>query len=381
MSSKEKSSSIHKEDNSNKENLFMIYYKLLSEIRNTNICNIVPSKSDLDDLIKSTKYSTIINNIKVNLDIYIQNNHFLKNNVNKETKEDKSNLNISQYEHRIIKSENNVRYLYGKYFTNKLQVELLESKINSYCKMEIEYKKIKNLYSTLNNERKDNEIIILRCENSNLKKTVEHFEEELKKLNEEKKEYLKTISELNKRNDEITNKHSPHIKCFSANITPNISPDSKINHKKEFSKKIKNSHSNKKHYYTRNTSESPFKKVFRIPSPLNIQSTTNINLLFQNIKFREKVKDGNTSINSLTKRNIVTTQYLGSTSPSNSSTNRRGYSGINPKNFLYKSKETKTKGENKIKNTLSILTKFKEIKYKHNSGKNNFVSINKGNNP
>ena len=71
----------------------------------------------------------------------------------------------------------------------------MENKISEYMEMEDEFEemKVKLKYEDgrfLNNDRKDNEILIIRSENSKLKNYVDELEIKIKKLenlNEEKK--------------------------------------------------------------------------------------------------------------------------------------------------------------------------------------------------
>jgi len=76
----------------------------------------------------------------------------------------------------------------------------------------------------LNNDRKDNEIIIIRGENSNLKKTIKNLEQQISNLNKEISEKSKLISDLEtekknleekleeaKKQNDILNSHSINI--------------------------------------------------------------------------------------------------------------------------------------------------------------------------
>ena len=96
------------------------------------------------------------------------------------------------------KDENKIRIIYSQYFHQKLINEVLENKISNFCKKEKEYEMLKEKTGAIIcdgkvicNERKDNEIIILRTENSLLKSTIANNEDLLKE-----KTYL--IDNLNK---------------------------------------------------------------------------------------------------------------------------------------------------------------------------------------
>ena len=110
-----------------------------------------------------------------------------------------------KYENIIKKLEEKERNLYKINFHHKLQKEAMENKIEEYMEMEDEFEemKVKLKYEDgrfLNNDRKDNEILILRSENSKLKNTVEELEKNIKNLEnliEEKNNKIKSL------NDEI----------------------------------------------------------------------------------------------------------------------------------------------------------------------------------
>ena len=77
----------------------------------------------------------------------------------------------------------------------------MENKINEYMDMEDEFEEMKTKLKYedgrfLNNDRKDNEIIIIRSENSKLKNTVDELENEINKLKN-------TISEQTKKIDSL----------------------------------------------------------------------------------------------------------------------------------------------------------------------------------
>ena len=83
------------------------------------------------------------------------------------------NENFIQNEMLQRKDEQNIRILYGKYFNQKIINEVLENKICILNKKEKEYELLKQKTGVIIcngqvicNERKDNEIIILRSENS-----------------------------------------------------------------------------------------------------------------------------------------------------------------------------------------------------------------------
>ena len=107
----------------------------------------------------------------------------IKNYINKN--------NLIQMENIIKKLEKDLKYHIKNEFMLKIQRDSLDSKIRGFMEMEEEFEELKEKVryeegKFLNNDRKDNEIKILRRENSNIKKEVKKLEIKIKKL--EKKE-------------------------------------------------------------------------------------------------------------------------------------------------------------------------------------------------
>ena len=93
------------------------------------------------------------------------------------------------YENIIKKLESSERNLYKIIFQDKLRSDAMESKIGEYMEMENEFEEMKAKLKYeggrfLNNDRKDNEIIIIRTENTNLKNIIKKLEEKIQKNNE-----------------------------------------------------------------------------------------------------------------------------------------------------------------------------------------------------
>ena len=113
------------------------------------------------------------------------------------------------------KDEHKVRVIYSQYFHQKLINEVLENKISTFCKKEKEYEMLKEKTGAIIcngkvicNERKDNEIIILRTENSLLKSTIANNEDLIKEktdlidnLNKEIMSYKTKIKGFDKINE------------------------------------------------------------------------------------------------------------------------------------------------------------------------------------
>ena len=93
------------------------------------------------------------------------------------------------YENIIKNLEMRERKLYKTIFQDKLRSDAMESKIGEYMEMENEFEEMKGKLKYeggrfLNNDRKDNEIIIIRTENTNLKNIIKKLEEKIEKNTE-----------------------------------------------------------------------------------------------------------------------------------------------------------------------------------------------------
>ena len=123
----------------------------------------------------------------------------------------KENELVSIYESMLRQNENIIRKLYNTIFNFKITIDYQDNTILNLSSKEKEFEKLKEItgafYSNgqlVYNGRKDNEIMILRTENSNLKsfienkeKDIENKDKEIKKLKEELLSYHKA-----KKNEE-----------------------------------------------------------------------------------------------------------------------------------------------------------------------------------
>ena len=108
------------------------------------------------------------------------------------------------YENIIKNLESRERQLYKQIFQNKLRTDAMESKIAEYMEMENEFEDMKTKLKFeggrfLNNDRKDNEIIIIRTENTNLKKVLKKLEEKIQKNKELQLSKDRLINELKEK--------------------------------------------------------------------------------------------------------------------------------------------------------------------------------------
>ncbi len=108
---------------------------------------------------------------------------------------------INQLENILKKLEEKERNLIKLVFKYKLQKDAMKNKIEDLLDIEDEYEELKEKLKYedgrfLENDRKDNEILILRQENTNLKKVISDNEKNYKKLEDELFEKEKLIVAL-----------------------------------------------------------------------------------------------------------------------------------------------------------------------------------------
>ena len=196
-----------------KELLYELFYEIKSEILGTKI---EIDEEEYQENIKNTNVPKLVKYIHDSIQILIQKKiddskkeqkeedekNFSFNNNNKvNVKLIVNNNEIIQYENILKKLESKERYLTKLNFQHKLQKDAMENKISDYMEMEEEFEEMKTKLKYedgrfLNNDRKDNEIIIIRGENSNLKKTIKNLEQQISNLNKEISEKSKLISDL-----------------------------------------------------------------------------------------------------------------------------------------------------------------------------------------
>ena len=153
----------------NLDNIISILYKeLISLIKVSNKYILFNDQNKYEKNInilndKNTTKESIINIFKKT---FIKIIDF----ITKELKE-----NIDEYKSYILLLEQNNRYFIQQNFLKQTKIDILENEIDSYMEMEEEFDEMKEKFKYengkfLHNEKKENEILILRAENSNLKK-------------------------------------------------------------------------------------------------------------------------------------------------------------------------------------------------------------------
>ena len=116
----------------------------------------------------------------------------------------------SNYENILKRDEKTIRILYSDLLHEKLLKEILEEKIIILLQNQSEYELVKEKTGVIVcdgkvicNERKDNEIMILRTENSTLKNVINEKEKEINLLNEKIKILNRDILKLKKNKTNI----------------------------------------------------------------------------------------------------------------------------------------------------------------------------------
>ena len=164
--------------NENKEEKIINKEKDISQLKEELNDNINYIQSNLLNYIEDDKLKKSINHYLYEISKIVD---ILINSLNSIIKS-KKEIEVLQR-----KDEHKVRIIYSQYFHQKLVNEVLENKITTFCKKEKEYEMLKEKTGAIIcngkvicNERKDNEIIILRTENSLLKSTIANNEDLIK---------------------------------------------------------------------------------------------------------------------------------------------------------------------------------------------------------
>ena len=274
--SQKSKSKYQKKEHKWKELLYNLFYEIKSEIINSKI---EIEEEEYQENINSTTIPQLVNYIHDSIQILlkkkiedtkeeqkeIDKKHYLNLNSNSVNKDEKKEMNFSEYESIIRNLESKQRILTKNYFQQKLQIDAMENKMEEYMEMEDEFEEMKTKLKYedgrfLNNDRKDNEILIIRGENSILKTEINKLEEKVKSLDELLNSKEKKIQELNSELEKIRNK-------FEQKNETNISPSININ--------IRNVHSNNNNDLNNETDNSNIKKSNYNPNRNSTNFITN----------------------------------------------------------------------------------------------------------
>ena len=268
-----------------KEELFSLYKGIKDDIPNDKLPinkKNIQSISTLDSI-------TLITYIKESIPLLINQKIYEAKTQNNNNEfsielEDNSNLKKEYYqlENQLKKAESDTRYYLKSYLKCEIQKKVLEMKLNAYMCLEEEYEDLKEKVKYeggkfLDNERKDNEIFILRAENSSLKKEIVKLENINKNKDYKIKEHLKTIKDLQNNVENLNRKIFNLKKIINNNNNIN---NNEINSKyKTLSKDRNNSMVDLG--FNKNNNENIFNKVeyFR-----KINTKNNYNNDIRNVK-------------------------------------------------------------------------------------------------
>ena len=236
-----------------KQELFSLYKTILK-----NYTNELYS-SEIQDISSYTILS-LISNIRVFIKEIISLNNYYKEN-------------LSQQENMIKKLEFDVKYYLKNLLHYKIQNNSLEIKLNAFVSMEEDYEELKAKVKFeggkfLENDRKDNEIIILRNENSRIKKEIKKLESQKIVIESEYNEKIKKLENeimvLNKKILDLEKSHRENNNDFNSSV--NLKLNVKESKDNIANKKLK-------------------KNNFNLSNVHNIINFTNNNFINNNKKF------------------------------------------------------------------------------------------------
>ena len=278
-------STVSNSDYIQKEMLYTLFYELTSEIKG---CKIEIDEDEYQENIRTITFTQLVTYVRDSIQILLKKN----SDIIKEKDELLSTTKIQirpgdfvQYENLLQKFEQNERRLLKRQFQHRLQREAMEKKINELMDIEDEFEemKAKLKYENgkfLTNDRKDNEIVIIRGENTNLKNAIKSLEDKVKLHEKSIEDYNKEISTLKQLNEELKLKldeKQKELNLFS-NISINIcneqntsSPHSQLEKCPYCIKKICKKET--KHENSPNLEMSHFQKI--VPNT-NCINTTNL---------------------------------------------------------------------------------------------------------
>ncbi len=302
----------------NRELLYSLYIEIMEEIHNKKI-NI-----DNEEYIKkiaTTNVSTLIFYIKESINLLVTKRiEFYKNEenelFNKKLNENEFEILRDKYENQLRYLENQLRFYMKKQLYYNIEKDAYEAKIKAYMEIKDEYDEMREKFryekgKFMDNERKENEIEILRKENCNLKNYINQLEKENNNLEYKKKTDEQTIIDL-KNQLEILGKK---IKILlenenenSKNSNINININNNLNHSSKLVIKQhndrRNSKLNKRNQNDSEKSENCLSDIINTKSPINSNHKNSINAT------RQKHRTNSTgSINEETKRFDLLSKY------------------------------------------------------------------------
>ena len=339
-----------------KEQLYVFYLEIKGELTKKNI---EIEKEQLQEIANSTNPSTILNYIRelfymlINIKLPPEKEN---DELNSSRNKKRNKLNeISQLESHIRKLEYDIRLFLQKEFQNKIKRDTLEMKLNAYMEMETEFEELKEKVKYeggkfLNNERKDNEIMILRQENSILKKEIQKckensdlYESKIKSEQETINELKKQISSLNKKVTKIEKENIKQPNNNNSSINININNNGNSSSKwiiKQDNKEITNIN-NKNNISGNNNSINP-----------NSNTGSNFSLKKRRINnFTKNYRKYNSN-----RGNNTTNNYNFQVRSKFNNYEKRGYSGFQTKNH-----KSHSRGINNVEGNNAFTATYSKI--------------------
>ena len=308
-----------------KEELFSLFKGIKDDIPNDQF----PLNKKTFQNITTIDSITLITYIKETIPLLISHKiseAITQNNKNDLSSEFDENINwrkeYHQLENQLKKAENDIRYYLQLYLKSEIQKKVLEMKLNAYLYLEQEYENLKEKVryegeKFLDNERKDNEIFILRAENSSLKKEIVNLEHLNKKKEQKIQEHIKTIKDLQNNVEKLNNKIFDLKRIAKNNNTINANT---IN-------------------YNLTNSKNKTELIGKNNSTIDINSKRGENMIFNNIEYFHKIDSRNyfkndiKKINSIPTRNIKLSRKIIVNTPKNESMRIESKKNISNGNF------------------------------------------------
>ena len=183
-----------------KKELYLLYKDIKNTInKNKNEININKDNSKNDESIDTYNSLELISIIKKYLVQLINQQSSIINHENNNNNDIVKHYN--QLENHIKKLERDNKYYLQNLFYLNIQKNSLDMRLSAYIGLEEAYEELRTKVKFeegkfLDNDRKDNEIIIIRNENSVLKKEIIKLEKKNKNSEKKKKEYEQKILTL-----------------------------------------------------------------------------------------------------------------------------------------------------------------------------------------
>jgi len=338
------------------------------EITNNLIKNYKTYTLNLKELIK--KVNT--NNTNINSNKLSENIDYINKKIeilfSKYINDVKNSYN-SQYENILKLYEQKIRNLYENKFNLELNRKILEESNKNLLKKEKEYELIKEKTGIvvfnnkiINNDRKENEIFILRKENSILKDTIEKQKDEIEKLKDNIKKHEKSKSRSGKISKEKSFFYNPKLIRKTREI-------SKFKSRHKTQSLSLGPAQYRKIYYSQPKSLYPFKLDF-LTSLNNSKSKSKNNLILSSHSYKNYFSDFTRKLfNTSIKKKSKTKPFLKKIVNNIKVQKTQDIKKISPLNLLKKSK-IPTKRKKNISSNL-----YKEKRLGNNKKRSNNSSI------